>query len=272
MALTPSQVEAFTELHEDLASFNDRLEVVSLHPSAGILVEGRERWVTFTIARSVWSDWGEERPDRYTLFGFEARGTEPVDPLGYPPSEQAIGALAANLCEAANRAIFSNVDFWDVLSELSPDLAEARFNPVIAELAETAYLRLLVAQRFAAAEILIRGYADAAGGDWSEPLGDRPVRVEVLPLRDQGASDAVFRAEPVETEIGRDTSAGRVFGNNDLPNLRADTIARLIDRMTDRCRDGGAGVAGVGVLQGYVVPRRAGAYRRTVGYLQVPIP
>ncbi|MCV2449467.1 hypothetical protein [Paracoccus sp. DMF] len=269
LALSPGEVEAFTELRNEIASLNDRLEIISLHATADVLIEGRERWVTFSIARP---DWGATSPDQYTLFEFEARQTTPVDPWGGPPSEQMIGALAANLCEAANRAIFSNVDFWDALAELSDELAEARSNPVIAELAESAYLRLLVAQKFTGAEMLIRGYADAADGDWLEPLDARPASVTVLPLRDPASSDAVFSEVPVEIPTGRETRSGRAFGNADLPNLRANAVARLIDRMTDRCRDRGAGLASIDVLEGSVVPRRDSAYRRVVGYLQVPMP
>lgn len=269
LSLSPGEVEAFTKLRNDIASLNDHLEFISLQPTAGILIEGRERWVTFSIART---DLATEQPDQYTLFAFESRQTSPVDPWGYPPSEQVIGALAANLCEAANLAIFSNIDFWDALAELSDELAEARFKPIIGELAESAYLRLLVAQRFSGAEILIRGYADSATGDWTEPLGARPDRLSVLPLRDPGASDAVFTPARQEIQVGEQTRSGRVFGNADLPNLRAFSVALLVDEMIDQCRDRGAGVSGINILEGAVVPRRDSAYRRAVGYLQVPIP
>ncbi|MEM5542638.1 hypothetical protein WNY61_07790 [Sulfitobacter sp. AS92] len=269
LTLSPSEVESFTKLRDNLNSINEHLEVISIHPTANVLIVGRERWATFTIARP---DWTETTLDQYTLFGFEPRKAIPVDAWGGPPSEQMIGALAANLCEAANRAIFSNIDFWDALSELSEELAEARGKPVIAELAESAYLRLLVAQRFSSAEMLIRGYADTADGDWSEPLEDLPIRVRVLPLQDRGSSDAIFMEAPREIDIGREMQSRRVFGNADLPNLRADAVAQLIDQMTDRCRDSGAGLANINVLEGAVLPRRNSAYRRAVGYLQVPIP
>ncbi|NEJ94348.1 tetraspanin family protein [Rhizobium ruizarguesonis] len=268
MRMTDAEVAEFERLQADLTTLNNGLATIELQKAADLIIEGRDRSVTFIIVRK---DQSEARPPRLALFDFEPKKVVPASPNGQTIPEEFLQLLADNVCRAADRAITANVNFWQALMEFAPALAEAKGNPAVAQLAELAYVKLLVQRRYGAAEVLLIGYADSSDGAWREPLDAAFSHVDVYPLKDKTASEFVFKGQKSSIEVGSGSGTSRQYGNPDLPVLRAAVVSSYLNRVIEPCRATTLNISSVSVLEGNILPRFDSAYRRVVGYLQVPI-
>ena len=173
------------------------------------------------------------------------------------------GDLGQAVCDTATRIIAGEVGLSEAIQRI-PEIAKYDADSdLIRKIAELQFLTLRVKTLSVETLMLVRAYADGEDGPWKHSLQGGQVQMDVFrnAIPEQRFEDAalIFERNPNRIIVGDVTAAGAVYGNEDLPNLRALTTQEIVEVLVDGCSvSEGATVGDVssGILDGYVYPAK----------------
>jgi hypothetical protein len=272
LKLSEQQQREFDKLDTAIEELNQHLTRLRVEIVYLPTIEGRNAVAAFEIYQQAFEK-DQTSARGAGLFDFDSTEYKVLlisgNQEGIPA--QLENEIIRSICEAASTAALSenNITPEEAASRI-PSLTGYDLNrPVIAVLTEAAYVMMRLKLMAAEALVLVRGYADGEMAPWSHPADNSFTSIKVhenmTPDAPENNGGLNFRRELTSVSIGQEQNGHRSYTNVDLPNLRAEEVAKMLAALV-RCPQSmgnpSIGNPAVEILQGRVYPEHNKSDRR----------
>jgi len=239
LALSPDQRAELDHYVDGVMALNKELTFLRIQVARWPILSGRTAVAAFEIYRKDFEN-DAMRPRGAGLFQFKVQQYAIEGDSWRGMNTELAQGLAKLICDAAQRAIATGISPRDTFARI-PSLARYDGDGQrVQEVAELQYVMLRLQMLAAEARILVRGYADGEQGPWQRPLDPALKDVQLHENAKPNATPVdyalEFKPDLAHRTLGLSATKYTKYGNEDLPNLRAEVTSRIVSDLLASCQ------------------------------------
>ncbi|MEX3010114.1 hypothetical protein [Hoeflea sp. TYP-13] len=276
IALSEADRAAFDKVKSGVNALNSELVLLAIRADHWPRIAGKDAVATFEIYRKDFVP-DQIMPRGAGLFDFESEEFVIKGDYQGRISEELRTSLADTICGAATRAIVQGVPLEEAIKNMPAIDGFEVDSQLVASLVEWTYVQMRIKLLAADALVLVRGYADGERRRWQRDLDNSRAAIRLHENVDPNAKNddfaLTFRADATKHMLGVPSGGQTVYGNEDLPNLRAAEVAEILKKLVRKCSApspaASPGSIGIKILDGFVYPQHNEVDRKARVHLLV---